>query len=343
MASRKPQPTDSIGENVQLDEAVLNEFPPGCKVLSVLPAGQSLWVTTVKILVQLNDGHTEEYFKKGAVGEAGSALIRGSFEAERAAHQFIPELVPRPIAWGTYVAKPDIHFYLAEFVDMYDEIINAKDWASAVSSLHLNSMGKSPTGEFGFHVNTHLANVPVNNAWQSSWQALWRQQMEGLFDHEESLYEPSQRLADLKTAYLDRAIPRYLGPLENDGRSVKPCLIHSDLWPGNIKVRASSEELCMFDACSYWGHNEADLAICRNPRYRLGPPFMREYFKKIPISQPAQDFAGRNHLYAIKYHTLLSILYTHDARFREILMVELQALVDGMESPCLDVSKDSHL
>ncbi|KAI7916560.1 proteasome component C1 [Pyricularia oryzae] len=44
---------------------------------------------------------------------------------------------------------------------------------------------------------------------------------------------------------------------------------------------ASSEEICMFDACAYWGRNEADLAICRSPRYKLGWACILEYLKHI--------------------------------------------------------------
>ncbi|KAL4970381.1 uncharacterized protein BDV14DRAFT_163122 [Aspergillus stella-maris] len=41
--------------------------------------------------------------------------------------------------------------------------------ASAVAAIHLKSIGKSPSGLFGFHVPTHLANVPIDNKWSPSW------------------------------------------------------------------------------------------------------------------------------------------------------------------------------
>lgn len=182
--------------------------------------------------------------------------MKGTFEAEQALHAFVPDRVPRPVAWGPYVSNPDIHFYLCEFVDMENDVPIPEHWAVAVSELHLNSMGKSPTGQFGFHVPTHLANVPVNNTWNSSWAVFWAQQMKGLFYEEAQVHEPDEELEALKTAFLERAIPRYLGPLQSEGRSIEPCLVHSDLWPGNIKPRTLTKELCIFDACAYWGHNE---------------------------------------------------------------------------------------
>lgn len=83
----------------------------------------------------------------------------------------------------------------------------------------------------------------------------------------------------------------------------------------------------MFDACAYSDHNEgkqqvshsspgqaiandqADLAICRNPRYKLGPQFIHEYLKRVSVSEPAADFDARNAVYPTKFHALLSILY----------------------------------
>lgn len=182
--------------------------------------------------------------------------MRGAFEAEQALYTFIPEQVPRPVAWGTYADDPDTHFYLSQFVEMLDDLPSATAWAATVSELHLKSMGKVPTGQFGFHVNTHLANVPVDNTWNTSWEKFWAQQMRSLFDQDDRISGPEEELTQLKTAFLEKVIPKYLRPLESNGRSIKPCLIHSDLWPGNIKPKTSSGELCMFDSCAYWGHNE---------------------------------------------------------------------------------------
>lgn len=53
---------------------------------------------------------------------------------------------------------------------------------------------------------------------------------------DESLVQPhdevngiDEEMSRLKTGFLNKVIPRYLRPLESDGRSVEACLIHSDL------------------------------------------------------------------------------------------------------------------
>ncbi|KAL4799120.1 hypothetical protein BDV19DRAFT_385796 [Aspergillus venezuelensis] len=128
LAQRKPRHIDPIGQNVQLDEAILAKLPADCKVLSVTPSGKSLWVPTVKILVSQPDGQTIEYFKKGATGKAGEDMIKRAFEADQALYAFVPDHMPKPFAYGTYADHPDTHFYISEFVEMSDDFPSPQDW-----------------------------------------------------------------------------------------------------------------------------------------------------------------------------------------------------------------------
>jgi fructosamine-3-kinase len=114
-------------------------------------------------------------------------MMRGAFEAEKALYEFIPEHIPRPISFGTYKTRPDLHFYICEFVDMLDELPSPVAWGQAVAALHSRSMGKSPKRKFGFHSATHLANVPIDNSWDSSWEVVWTRQMKSLMDQDKAL------------------------------------------------------------------------------------------------------------------------------------------------------------
>jgi protein-ribulosamine 3-kinase len=87
----------------------------------------------------------------------------------------------------------------------------------------------------------------------------------------------------------------------------------------------------------------ADLGICRNPRYKLGPPCIREYLKRVPVSEPAADFDGRNAVYAMKYHALLSVMYFKDRRFRQVLIDEMRALVEKVDAPREELDKSARL
>ncbi|KMP02587.1 hypothetical protein CISG_04219 [Coccidioides immitis RMSCC 3703] len=258
--------------------------------------------------------------------------MAGTFEAETALHAIIPNHVPKPTAWGTYKTQSDIHFYLCEFVEMSDRLPSCRQWAEATSQLHVRSAGKCPQGrsKFGFHITTHLANIPIDNSWHDSWESFWAWQMKSLLKHEERIRGPNHEFSRLKQSFFDKVIPRLLRPLEARGRRINACLIHSDLWPGNVMHKAEVRDLVMFDSCPYWGHNEADLAVCRNPRYRLGKAYVEAYRRCMPEfpSHPTEDFEDRNALYAMKFHILLSILYPSDSRYRRILMDEMRQLAE---------------
>lgn len=57
-----------------------------------------------------------------------------------------------------------MHFYMADHAEIAETHPEPKAWATAFSTMHKRSMGKSPEGKFGFHVNIYLANIPQNNS-----------------------------------------------------------------------------------------------------------------------------------------------------------------------------------
>ncbi len=239
-----------------LIELVLG-LPAGCRVLKTAKGGKSLWVETLRIKAELPDGSVQVFFKKGASGLVGLDMMKGTFESEKVLYSFIPEWVPKPVAYGSYRSRPDMHFYIAEYVEMEDVRPSPGAWAKVFSSLHKRSMGKSPEGKFGFHVDTHLANIPQDNTWNSSWEKFWGQAFRSLCDKEEAARGPDDDLTRLKNVFNELVIPRYLRPLESDGQVVHLTLLHNDGWPGNIKPRTDSPDiLCLFDSCALLGHHE---------------------------------------------------------------------------------------
>jgi fructosamine-3-kinase len=63
-------------------------------------------------------------------------------------------------------------------------------------------------------------------------------------------------MAYLRQEIIAKVIPRLLRPLETEGRSVIPQLVHGDLWDGNTAVDAVTEKPLIFDACSSYAHHE---------------------------------------------------------------------------------------
>lgn len=120
-----------------------------------------------------------------------------------------------------------------------------------------------------------------------------------MFDIESSAHVHDAEFESLKTITLEKIIPRLLRPLETGGRSIKPCLIHSDLWLGNCMPDAHTGRIMIFDSCAYWGHNESDLGSWRAPRYRLGKEYLEEYQRVMGVSEPREEWDDKNGLYAM--------------------------------------------
>ena len=227
-------------------------------------------------------------------------MMLGTFASEKVFYEYAPLNIPKPIAWGNYKSNEDMWFYLAEYHDMVDKVPDPQQFVCIIAKIHQESMGKSPTGNFGFDVPTHLANIPIDNDWEETWEKFFTKAMKRMLELEELSYgRADEEFEELKRKLLTRVIPRLLRPLESGGRKVIPCLIHSDLWPGNCMPDADTDEIMIFDSCTYWGHNESDLGSWRAPRYRMGKPFLREYKKRVGMSYPREDWDDRNVLYAM--------------------------------------------
>ncbi|KAL8673456.1 MAG: hypothetical protein Q9168_002123 [Polycauliona sp. 1 TL-2023] len=285
---------------------------------------------------------------QGALGDRGRAMMRGTFESEQALYLFAPNNIPKPVAWGTYAQEPNKHFYICEYFNMTDDLPDIQKFCTLVAQIHKDSMGRSPfSNKYGFPVTTYLANIGNDNSWCDSWEEWYARALKRILEEEEKSHGPDEELAILTTAMFEKVIPRLLRPLETGGRRIQPCLIHSDLWPGNVKPDAVTDEPMFFDSCAFWGHNEgvfaperfrnspfetdqstADLGPWRAPRYRLGRSYMDEYHKHIPISAPVEDWDDRNALYAMRYDLLVSALFPEDPMYRRLAMDEMRRLVE---------------
>ena len=224
-------------------------------------------------------------------------MFEGTFASESVFYSYIPKHVPKPLAWGQYKSDPSTWFYLTNFHDLVDEVPDVHKFVSIIAQVHKESMGKE--NRYGFDLRTHLAHLPNDNNWQMSWETFFRQLIEQMLRFDDDAHGQDAEMDDLKENLLNKVIPRLLRPLETGGRTIKPCLLHSDLWPGNAMSDADTDEIIIFDSCAFWGHNEADLGSWRAPRYKMGKPYLKEYQRVMGISEPRRDWDDRNALYAI--------------------------------------------
>ncbi|KAJ5437541.1 Fructosamine/Ketosamine-3-kinase [Penicillium cf. griseofulvum] len=281
--------------SAKVDPAITAKLPYGAKVVSTENHGFSFRATTGRIDVELADGSSQRLFMKVLLEERGRAMVQGEFESMIAIYNLIPDSIPKPIGWGTYETIPDTHFFLCEFKDIDQELPDVSKFTEDLAALHKSS--RSPTGKFGFHVTTYNGNLSQYTEWSDSWEAFFAKSMRHALTHEISARGPSEDIEILSPVIFDNVIPRLLRPLESEGRSVKPCLMHGDLWYGNTGKNATTKHPIMFDACSFYAHNEYELGQWAPVCNRFGSEYVQGYHSQLPISSPVEDYQGRIDLY----------------------------------------------
>ncbi|KAI2612028.1 Fructosamine kinase-domain-containing protein [Hypoxylon fragiforme] len=327
-----------------VDPAVINKLPPGTRVIKIATHGSSFWTRTARIDVEQQDGTPKAYFLKTSHSAHGKAMLASEFTSMAHLSAVMPDLAPAPLAWGTYAGTttttpPDIHFLLCEFRAMTGETPRAEVLARQVAELHLRSIvavaaGDSVDGSgggrrrFGSDIPTFHGNVRVDHGWEDSWESYFARTTRALFELEQKARGPNEEIQSLITPFFEKVIPRLLRPMETGGRSISPCLVHGDLWHGNAETDAETGRPVIFDAASFYAHNEYDLGVWRQPWNRIDGTYRTEYHKHFPPSAPQEDCDDRNALYATRVNVLDSILYKDDPTYRHMIISGMRELVD---------------
>ncbi|KAL9121833.1 MAG: hypothetical protein Q9187_001608 [Circinaria calcarea] len=250
-------------------------------------------------------------FLKRAVQEpddedAGKIMIEGEFNAMYELYQVTPSFVPQPYTWGKLgLASPETYFFLCDFIDMSNKLPEPVQFCSRLAELH--RISESPTGKFGFHVPTCHGRFPQLVGWDSSWTSFFTKLLGDVLRTDLARNGPWPALEKVSDRILTAVLPRLLGVLESDGRSVKPSLIHGDLWDGNVGTEVGTGNILIFDAGAYYAHNEMEIGMWRCERHKLrSEVYKREYFRNTPVSEPADEWDDRNRIYCVKMNIVHS-------------------------------------
>lgn len=216
-------------------------------------------------------------------------MIEGEFESLKAIHNVAPNFAPEPFAWGHYRKEgPETYFLLAEFREVGEQPPDPIKFTARLAELHRRSV--SPTGKFGFHITTcHAKLTQITNRWDDSWEALYRDQLAHQIRMDEEKHGIWPEFQHVCRLTLEKVIPRLLRPLQSEGRSIKPCLVHGDLWDENTATDMNTGEPFIFDAGAMYAHNEYELGNWRAPRHRLSnKSYVRNYKRNFPVSEPGK-------------------------------------------------------
>ena len=82
----------------------------------------------------------------------------------------------------------------------------------------------------------------------------------------------------------------------------------------------------MFDACSFYGHNEYDTGNWRAPRHRLSKRmYIKEYKSRFPVSPPEDDWDARNILYSLTFN-IGNTIYIPRSSQRQVVYDDMTTL-----------------
>ena len=214
-------------------------------------------------------------------------MCEGEYESMKALNAVSETLAPRPHTWGKYKDE-EAWFMIVDFREVGEQPPAPVKFTARLAELHKKSI--SPTGKFGFHTTTcHGTITNVTDIWEDSWATLYRKQLAHMFAMDVEKHGPWPEFEQLVDLTLNKIIPRLLDPLQSNGRNIKPCLLHGNCWDENTATDIETGEPFIFDASSFYGHNEYDVGNWRAPRHRLSSEvYMRNYKRNFAVSEPGK-------------------------------------------------------
>lgn len=289
-----------------LDDNVLTKFPKGTKIISANKFGTSAWTVTARLQVELPDGSQSPLFLKCATGITGRLLVEGEFNAMSELYMTMPNFVPKPHSWGKYRDEDlETYFFLSQFIDMSDRLPEPEQLCSKLAQLHRISI--SPTGKFGFHVTTCQGRIPQAMSWESHWTDFFAKLLRHVIDFDFNANGYWEDLDVLERRIFSHVIPRLIGVLESDGRSVKPCLIHADLWEGNTGTSYETGDIYIFDSGAFYAHHEMEIGDWRCHYNKIHDKiYTKTYLRHFGASEPIEEWDDRNRMYCIYYNIIYS-------------------------------------
>jgi protein-ribulosamine 3-kinase len=297
----------SVAGDFPLDINVVAKFPDGTKILSANRFGTSAWTITARLIVEMPDGSQERYFLKCAAEDAGRTMMEGEFNSMSELYKTMPTFIPKPHSWGKYrVGNPETYFFLSQFIDMSDRIPDPNQLCVKLAELHRASV--SPTGKFGFHITTCQGRTPQAVSWESSWTTFFTKLLQHVVDIDFKTNGYWEELDTLEKRIFSDVIPSLIGNLEKDGRSVKPCLIHADLWEGNTGTSYDTGNIYIFDAGGFYAHNEMEIGDWRCHYNKIhNKVYTKTYLRHYRPSEPKEEWDDRNRMYCIYYNVIYSV------------------------------------
>ncbi|ONK73368.1 uncharacterized protein A4U43_C04F30590 [Asparagus officinalis] len=216
----------------------------------------------------------------------GPSMFEGEALGLGAMYETSTIRVPRPFKVGPLPTGGS--FIIMEFIEFGGSRGSQSALGRKLAEMH--KAGKSSKG-FGFDVDNTIGSTPQINTWTSNWIEFYAEHRLG--------YQLTLALKQFGDSEIHEKGERLIKNTQQlfEGAVLEPCLLHGDLWSGNISSDKNGDPVILDPAC-YYGHNEADFGMswCAG----FGGSFYTSYFEVMP-KQPG--FEKRRDLYML-YHYL---------------------------------------
>ncbi|CAG8972692.1 hypothetical protein HYALB_00010924 [Hymenoscyphus albidus] len=296
------------------------EIPIPAEVISCVDPA----ILKAKIEAAGPNGDEKNYFMKVHQGDTGKDMVSAFFQGMSSLHDAAPDLVARPISWGSYTSIAGTHFILCEFHNLSGAIPEKEIFTVRVAEMHKTTRLKSET--FGFPYSAYGGNQKQDFPVTKTWEECFSKGLQDLFERETETNGHEEENERFKKAMIEKVIPRLLRPLETGDRKIIPVLVHGDLWDGNASVHEETGRPVIFDATPVWAHNEYELGPWFCPRHKFNE-YISDYTNHFPISDPKEEFEDRGALYSLRFDMLSSSLYPGNLKFRYLAMETMRKLV----------------
>ncbi|OCL02753.1 hypothetical protein AOQ84DRAFT_348674 [Glonium stellatum] len=310
-----------------IDVDILSEIPlfQQAQTIEITSHGSPNWARSYRIDTKNKEGVDETYFMKVSVGDQGREALKGELESTSQIHNVVGNFTPKPIGCDSFKALPNAHYYLCTFYDLAEELPEPTEFCAKVAALHANS--KSPNGKFGFHVVTYNGDLPQENGYTDTWEEFFVNGFKHVLNLNIQRGGPWEEMERLKPDMLSKVIPRLLRPMETGGRSIRPSLVHGDLWCGNAAVDMRTNLPLIYDPSSFYAHNEYELGNWRPERNKFSRSYFTAYHSHIPKSAPEGDYDDRNALYSMRFNLQAAALFPKVTSFRESVITDMKRLI----------------
>jgi fructosamine-3-kinase len=225
--------------------------------------------TDMNLTYQISDYH-HHYFVK-----INDKSHINHFESEAYALEQIKALkqvsCPDVIAFGNSLDKS---FLILNYLPLTvnNSQVDSKCWYTLGEQLA--QMHKcSNHGQFGWQHDNYIGETLQPNDWRSNWKTFFAEQR--IAWQLQLLSEKSVKLGDID----------HIAQVCHDAlnhHTVKPSLVHGDLWQGNMGFTGSSSVI--FDPACYYGDREVDIAMTELFGH-LPFEFYQGYQKNFPLDE----------------------------------------------------------